>query len=68
MHARSYYENVAYARRVPVPVLKLQRIRIESVRDGVTKRKLADDFLRHLDFTVSQTEDHSSGVFRPAVI
>ena len=29
---------------------------IESVRQNVTKRKLADD-LRDLDFTVSQTED-----------
>ena len=37
--------------------LKLRRIVfIESVRQGVTKRNLADD-LRDLDFTVSQTEN-----------
>ena len=28
----------------PIPVLKLQRIGIEGVCDGVTKRKLVDDF------------------------
>ena len=30
----------------PIPVLKLQRIQIEGVRDGVTKWKLADDFFK----------------------
>ena len=53
-------------RNHPVSVLKLQIILIESVRDGVTKRKLADDFiLRDLNFTVSQTEDQSSRVCSP---
>ena len=47
----------------PVPVeLQSYLSFIESVREGVTKRKLADDFLRDLDFTVSQTEDQSSRV------
>ena len=50
----------------PVSVLKLQIILIESVRDGVTKLKLADDFiLRDLNFTVSQTEDQSSRICSP---
>ena len=30
----------------PIPVLKLQIIRIEGVRDGITKWKLADDFFK----------------------
>ena len=49
------------------PVLvKLQRTFFESVhvRQGVTKRNVADD-LRDLGFTVSQTEDESSRVCSP---
>ena len=47
----------------PVPV-KLQRIFFESVRQGFTKRKLADE---NFGFTVSQT-DHSRGFVCLAVI
>ena len=55
------YLAAVYTSNHPVPV-KLPGTTencfffIESVRQNVTKRKLADD-LRDLDFTVSQTED-----------
>ena len=55
------YLAAVYTNNHPVPV-KLPGTTencfffIESVRQNVTKRKLADD-LRDLDFTVSQTED-----------
>ena len=48
--------------RLSIPVkLQLENLFFESVRQGVTKRKLADD-LRDLGFAISQTEDQSSRV------
>ena len=46
----------------PVPLKLTENFFFEVVRQGVTKRKLADG-IRDLGFTVSQTEDQSSRCF-----